>query len=112
MGVEHKSVTLVGAYESVFSFDNLTQKGLDFIADLFMGDLNDLEEFFNENKHDMLFEFGIEDMIGSLWTGRISYLGVEVSVGLNKNYQEEINHILQWFDIESDLDIHSGVYEF
>lgn len=111
MGVEHKSVTLVGADESVFSFDNLTQKGLDFIADL-KGDSNDLEDFFNENKHDMLFEFGIEDMIGSLWTGRVSYLGVEVSVGLNKNYQDEINHILQWFDIESDLDIHSGVYEF
>lgn len=116
MGVEHKSVTLIGAKDSAFSSDKLTEKAISFIIEnvcdfMWEGD-ECAKKYFDESKSEVMEWFGIEDIIGSLWTGNIYYRGIEVSVGLNKKYQEEINQILQWFNIESDIDIHSGVYEF
>ncbi len=116
MGVCHESVTLIGAEDSVFNSDNLTEKALSEIIknvcdSVWVGD-DCAKIYFDENKSEVMGWFGIEDMIGSCWTGRIDYCGISVEVGLNKSYQEEIDHILEYFNIKERLDIHSGVYEY
>lgn len=115
MGVCHESVTLIGAEDSVFNSDNLTEKAVQYIFDElggFVDDYDGAKTYFDENKSEVMEWFGIEDIIGSCWTGDVYYRGISVEVGLNKSYQEEINHVLEYFNIKEHLDIHSGVYEY
>lgn len=121
MGVECKSVILVGIPYSKVTWDNLTDEVKD---DLIDGEIHkspidphDLDvgadrdefveqakEYFDENNTEILEDYGISGAIGCYWTGDMHYIGVEVeSISFHYTYADEISTFKRVFNLEPDL---------
>jgi len=118
VGVETKSVILIGANPSQLTWDNLTTYAKHLVYgevdtdNLSKAELEELaKEYFKKEKNEILSDWFGFVCIGSYWTGVIEYQGVEVhGLSIKNNYEPLVKEFNNYFTIEPD--IHSGVLEF
>lgn len=121
MGVECKSVILIGIPYSKATWDNLTDEVKNDLIDEEIhkspidpydpdvgAERDEFAEqakaYFNENKFEVLQDYGIKGLIGNHWSGDLYYVGVDVeSISLHYTYADEISTFKRVFNLEPDL---------
>ena len=121
MGVECKSVILIGIPYSKATWDNLTDEVKNDLIDEEIhkspidpydpdvgAERDEFAEqakaYFNENKFEVLQDYGIKGLIGNHWSGDLFYVGVDVeSISLHYTYADEISTFKRVFNLEPDL---------
>ncbi len=121
MGVECKSVILVGIPYHKATWDNLTDEVKNDLIDEeihkspidpYDSDIGaerdefveQAKEYFNKNKLEVLQDHGIDGLISNYWSGELYYVGVDVeSISLHYTYADEISTFKRVFNLEPDL---------
>lgn len=127
MGVETRSVILIGADYSDLTWDNLTEKGQQEVISEVISDSpidedeleedgylsfeEQAEEYYNDNKSEILTDWFDFDHIANIWIGQHFQSGIEVGqISLKADYAQQIAEFKQWFNLEPDL--HNGVLTY
>lgn len=132
MSVNYSAVVLIGVDYDDLTFQSLTDEAKEMVREdarqysnaAYTIDGDDLritnqdevdqaceeeaEELFNENKLEICHEwFGFDATIGNYFSGEIHYVGVEIALKQEGNYEDEIEQILKYVQLKPSL--HKGV---
>lgn len=127
MGVETRSVILIGADYSDLTWDNLTEKGKQAVIsevnsdspidedereeDGYLSFEEQAEEYYNDNKSEILSDWFDFEHIANYLSGQHFQSGIGVGrISLKADYAQQIAEFKQWFNLEPDL--HNGVLTY
>jgi hypothetical protein len=131
MSVNYSAVVLIGVDYDNLTYEELTDAAKEMVredvreASKSMYEINEYltiinqdevekeweaaaEELFNDNKLEICHEwFGFNGVIGNYFSGLIDYVGIEVILDQNRNYEKEVDQVMKYVKLKPDL--HHGV---